>query len=118
MRAYGLGKITVAAAGTPAQLTIEAITSASTSAGAAIAAAGNLCHKIEFWADPAMSGTTAYIKDGAGTNTIAPLLKPANGWTGHYVAKCDGQVNLLDPTNFYLDVATNGDGLYITIWIA
>ena len=111
LKAVPLGKVTVTTAGTPTPITAALITAA----GNGLPPQGSVA-RIEFHADPAMVGTTVYVKNAAGT-VIAPLLKPANGVVGMYGVGCMSFGNAVNPLDFSVDVQTNGDGVYVTVWV-
>lgn len=110
MQVIALGKVTAATAGTPTPITAAMITAA----GGALPPNGGVA-RIEVWADPAMAGTTAYVKTGG--TVIAALPKPSGGFVAHWDAKAPAGGNDIIPTQFAIDVATNGDGAYVSVWI-
>lgn len=108
MQAIPLGLVTVTTAGTPTPITTAMVAAAGGPANCQVA-------KIEAWAH-ANTGYV-YVKDAPSGNVIAPLPVPANGHAEHWhVCSPDGDNTLL-ATRFALDVATNGDGAYVTLWI-
>jgi hypothetical protein len=112
MLAIALGKITVATAGTPTPITLALITAA----GGQLPPS-NLVAGIDVCPDPGMSGTAAYVKAAASGKTIKALLKPASGNVACWCKRAPEGGNGLDPTQFAIDVATNGDGAFVTIWL-
>jgi hypothetical protein len=55
-----------------------------------------------------------YVKQGG--VTLAALPKPTGGYPLPWATPgCDR--NVLVPTVFALDAATNGDGAYVTLWV-
>jgi len=109
MIAIPLGLVTVPSAGTPTKISAAMVTAAGGPANCKVAG-------VEFCADPAMSGTTSYVKNAAGV-IIAPLLKPANGYAGEYKHSAPAGGNTILATSFAVDVATNSDGVYVTLWV-
>jgi hypothetical protein len=116
-----LGKITVAAAGTPTPITAALIAAAITANGYGQLAPGGtvgMCHKIEVWADTAATAAAyVMVKSGSGWLRIASLPAPANGHCEHWHARAAVGANLIDPTLFAIDVATSGQGAYATLWV-
>ncbi len=106
--AIALGKLTVAAAGTPTPITAAMILAA----GDGRPPAGGV-NKIEVWADPASTGTVYAVK---GTTKIAALPKPSGAGV-HWAAKAPEGGNTLNPLDFGIDAVTNGDGAFVTLWI-
>lgn len=112
-----LGKIVVANAGTPVNITLATIQAAAANVGATIPPS-RMMH-MEAWADPADTGAS-YIKsstitvNGIPTNPIliASLPEPASGHCEHWHTCCGPT----DPTRFSVDAAVNGDGPIVTLW--
>ena len=76
-------------------------------------------HKIEAYAKNGNNGVVfVKVSNGAAVPTtaiLADLQVPANGATGHWSLSESG--NSLNPLAFSLDVATSGDGAYVTLWV-
>ena len=107
MQSIPLGRVNVPSAGTPVPVSL-------TAAQAAMLSAAGQCAKVEVWPDPANTGT---IDCKAGRGIIAPIPKPANGYAASWCTpECDG--NRINPLVFSLDAGTNGDGGYVTLWVA
>jgi len=108
MQSIPLGKIAVPTAGTPVPITL-------TAAQLAMLSAAGLCAKVEAYPDPAATGTV-YVKQ-AGV-TLAAVPKATNvvqPWSAGCCC-CDG--NRINPLAFQIDAATNGDGAFVTVWVA
>lgn len=112
MNILALGKVTVPTAGTPVQITAAMLTAA----GDGRPPHGQIS-KIEVFADPAMTGTTAYVKLASNGAIIKALPKPASGYVAYWRAEAPNGGNSIDPTLFAIDVATSGDGAYVSVWI-
>jgi hypothetical protein len=106
MQSIPLGLITILTAGTPVGLTLSG-------AQAALLAPGGLCSKVVFSPNPANTGNVSIKQGGVVLDT---LLKPANGVTGRWSTPCT-DYNCINPLAFQLDVATNNDGAYVTLWV-
>ena len=102
MKAFPLGKIVVPTPGTRVQITADQTVFAA---------------MIEFSADPAMAGATATVKDNATGTTIAPLLKPASGYSDSWQTPAFERGNPIRAADFAVDVATAGDGVFVTAWL-
>jgi hypothetical protein len=108
MQAIPLGLVTVTTAGTPTPITAAMVAAAGGPANCQVA-------KIEAWAH-ANTGYV-YVKDAVSGNVIAPLPVPANGNAAHWCSHAPAGGNTLLATRFALDVATSGDGAYVTLWV-
>lgn len=108
MIAIPLGLITVPTAGTPVAISLNAQQLAQCGPGGQV-------FKVEVWADPGMTGVSVSVKQGG--VVLAKLLKPASGCVPTWYTPEVGD-NLLVPTAFSLDVATSGDGAFVTLWVA
>jgi hypothetical protein len=107
LKALPLGLVTVTTAGTPTAITAAMITAA----GGGLTPSGGVC-RIDVHAHSGNTGTVLVKVNGV---TVDNLLTPANGVTGHWCLKSEG--NQIYPLSFSLDVATNGDGAYVTLWV-
>lgn len=106
MLAIPLGRINVATAGIPLPVTL-------TAAQQAMLSPAGLCAKVEVYPDPAAS-STVYVKQ-AGV-TLAALPKPSGvvmPWSTP-----DHDRNIINPLTYQIDAATNGDGAFVTLWVA
>jgi hypothetical protein len=101
-----LGRVNVPTAGTDAPLTL-------TTAQAALLSARGLCAKVEVWPDPA--NATALLVRQSGV-TLASLLKPASGYADAWSTP-EVDKNCIDPLQYTLGAATNGDGAFVTLWV-
>jgi hypothetical protein len=114
LKAIPLGLVTVTTAGTPVPITAAMITAA----GDGRPPSGGVC-KIDVYAQNGNAGIV-FVKMYNGANpsvavTVAPLLVPANGNTGHFCLKGEG--NQLNPLSLAIDSASNGDGAFVTLWV-
>lgn len=107
LKAIPLGLVTVPTAGTPTPITAAMITAA----GGGLTPSGGVC-RIDVHAHNGNTGVVLVKVNGV---TVDNLLAPANGIAGHYCLKSEG--NQINPVSFSLDVATNGDGAYVTLWV-
>jgi len=112
LKALPLGLVTVTTAGTPTPITAALITAA----GGSLPPSGGV-HKIEVWAHNGNAGIVLVKASAPGNTpvTVAPLLVPANGVMGHWCLKTAG--NGINPLAFSIDVLTNGDGAFVTLWV-
>lgn len=102
MKCFPLGKIVVPTPGTRVAVTADQTIYAA---------------MIEFDADPAMTGATATVKDNASGTVIAPLLKPASGYSDSWQTPSASEGNPIRVADFAVDVATAGDGVFVTYWL-
>jgi len=106
MQAIPLGRVTVPTAGTPVPISLTAAQTAQLSAN-------GQCAKVEVWPDPAATGRV-YVKQGG--VILAALPVPTGGYPLPWATPgCDR--NVITPTAFAIDAATNGDGAYVTLWV-
>lgn len=110
MQVIPLGKITVATAGTPVPITAALISAA----GGQLPPNGGVA-KIAVRAVHGSAGVS-YVKSSGGT-IIASLEVPASGHTDEWCAHGPAGGNVIIPNAFALDVATSGDGAYVTVWV-
>lgn len=104
MQIFPQGKITVTAAGTPVQC--PALPAGNGN--------GNVA-RIFFAADPAMAGTTSYVKATAAKLTVKAMPKPASGYADSLEVCADD--NMINPQDYWIDAATSADGVFVTYWV-
>jgi hypothetical protein len=107
MQAIPLGRINVATAGTPVPIAL-------TTAQAAQLSARGQCCRIDIWPDPTATGRV-FVKLGAVILAVLPV--PTGGYPVPWSTP-DSDHNCILPTAYALDAATNGDGAYVTLWVA
>jgi len=107
LQAIPLGLVTVAAAGTPTPITAALITAA----GGLLPPSSGVS-RIDVHAHNGNAGVLFVKVNGV---ILDNLLTPANSVTAHWCLQACG--NEINPLIFLLDVATNGDGAYVTLWI-
>ena len=115
LKAIPLGLVIVTTAGTPVPITAAMITAA----GDGRPPSGGVC-KIDVHAQNGNAGVV-FVKMYNGANpsvavTVAPLLVPANGVTGHFCLKTD-RGNSINPLSLAIDAVSNNDGAFVTLWI-
>jgi len=74
------------------------------------------CWKVEVWPNPAATGKV-YVKNTATGSILATLPVPSGGYPIPWQSSAPDMVNVQLPGAFALDVATNGDGAYVTLWV-
>ena len=75
--------------------------------------ANGQCAKVEVWPDPTATGRV-YVKQGG--VILAALPVPTGGYPIPWqTPECDR--NVITPTAFAIDVATSGDGAFVTLWV-
>jgi len=115
MQALVIGRVTVPTAGTP-------VTSASllTAAQKALIPPSGLLAKIEVWPDPTSAGKV-FVKcqppGYAAPVILAALPVPVGGYPIPWTTDGDTGRNAVPYAQFSLDVATGGDGAYVTLWV-
>ena len=97
MQLVSFGKITVTTSGTPVAVTVDQ---------------GLFASKITFRPASANSGITKVL-DNAG-NIAAELQKPASGHTDEFCVGGGDGGNSVQLSQFKLDAATSGDGMYVS----
>jgi hypothetical protein len=107
LQAIPLGLVTVTTAGVPAPITAALIAAA----GGTLPPSGGVS-RIDVHAHNGNTGIVLVKVNGVIFDNI---LTPANGVTGHWCYQAGS--NSLNPLSFSLDVATNGDGAYVTLWV-
>lgn len=97
MLVVGLGKVVVATAGTPVQLSATKL----------------MCHVVQFSFDPADGTATALVKDSAGrVFQPVPAAQPL-------IITAEGQSNSIDLSKLYVDMSTgSGKGPYVGYQVA
>jgi hypothetical protein len=115
MQAITLGRVTVAAAGTPVLLS-----SLLTAAQKAMLPPSGQVASITIWPDPAASGKVFVKCQGPGQpiGIVAALPVPAGGYPVPWSTSGDPSRNSINYAEFSLDSAVNGDGAYVTITVA
>ena len=108
MQSIPLGLVTVITAGTPVNLTLSG-------AQAALLPPSGQVAKIEFWPNPAAAGKV-YVKVGG--VTLAALMVPASGAQPFPFTTPEREENSISPLVYQIDAATNGDGAFVTLWVA
>jgi hypothetical protein len=115
MQAITLGRVTVATAGTPVLLS-----SLFTAAQLAMLPPSGQVAYIEIWPDPAAVGKV-FVKaqpPGQPLATVAALPVPTGGYPTPWSTSGDTSRNGVSYKQYSLDVATGGDGAYVTLWVA
>jgi hypothetical protein len=116
MIAIPLGLVTVTTAGTPVTLVQSMLT-----AGQLAALPPSLqVAKVEVWPNPAAAGK-AYVKQGG--IILAALPVASSGAVYPWATpECDeNRITAIQVNNaggFQIDAATNGDGAFVTLWVA
>jgi hypothetical protein len=103
MQATALGKVSVPTAGTPVQLTSDKTIFASKIVFTTVNIAGRM-----FVGKAGMNKTT-----GAGVITEMFPYAASNGAPDRFEIESE-DANLLRVSDYWIDAATNGDGLYVT----
>ncbi|MBZ5621027.1 MAG: hypothetical protein LAQ69_20215 [Acidobacteriia bacterium] len=115
MQAISLGRVTVGAAGTP--VTFASLITAAQRA--AIPPSG-LVARIEVWPDTSSTGKV-FVKcqppGYAAPVILAALPVPVGGYPIPWSTDGDSSRNAIPYGQFSLDVATGGDGAYVTLWV-
>jgi len=115
MQAIPLGRVTVPTAGVPV-----AFASLLTAAQLAAIPPSGLVAKIEVWPDPAAAGKV-YVKclvpGQAQPVILAALPVVSGGYPIPWATDGDGAANQFAYAQYSLDVATGGDGAYVTLWV-
>jgi len=117
MQAIPLGRVTVA---TPGQQVL--FSSLLSAAQLALLPPSGLVAKIEVWPDPSATGKV-YVKctpsgtPGPATGVVISALPvPSGGYPIPWCTGGDGS-NQFAYSQYGLDVATGGDGAYVTLWV-
>ncbi len=115
MQALTIGRVTVATPGT--SVTFASLLTAAQKA--AIPPSG-LVARIEVWPDPSATGKV-YVKcqlpGYAAPVILAALPVPVGGYPIPWATDGDSGRNQIPYAQFSLDVATGGDGAYVTLWV-
>ena len=107
MQAIPLGRINVPTAGTPVALTLSA-------AQLALLPPSQQVNRVEVWPDTQATGRVLVKCQGV---TLAVLPVPTGGYPVPWSTP-DSDRNSIAYAQFSLDAVTNGDGAYVTLWVA